>query len=218
MKHIIYILPLIFLIACDNPQQKSATTTADTTKTGAITGDTLQYLIKTNMNKQPAIDTIALGFIFGMTKADVKNHIEDLKKQKKLVLDNGDDKYKYPMSFDSGNSTAVVTPYYHNGKLYKLVLTATPDIDASDKYELLYDDAANIYSTKYADYSEFRIRDLIDSKLYSYHYIKNNLDIYLHLDENDMVIEYIDLPVDQMLQPAKPKPSASGQDQTKKDI
>ncbi|MGZ3755505.1 MAG: hypothetical protein ACXVAY_00850 [Mucilaginibacter sp.] len=151
MKKICYLLIIIVAAGCSQPKPKGESDSPisrEALKNEVKAEDTLKTIIDANINKQPAIDTVALGFSFNMTKKQVIAHYNDLVKQKKLVFNKKNNMYEYPMSFQLVNTLAVIAPQFHDDKLFKLSLIIEP-ADEVVTNETVYLQAAILYMKKY---------------------------------------------------------------------
>lgn len=218
MKKIIYILALIAFSSCHQQVQKAKAltdvSTHDTTRLAPE--DSLNAIIKANINKQPAVDTMFLGFSFGMTQKQAMAHFMQLLKQKKLEM-QPDSSVVYIMNLSSSKGYALLDPEYENNKLYELTLIITPADDITTT-EHIYYDTASAYMKKYSDYTSFQTADLLDPNITQYHWIKNNLHIFLRKTVQGTLVSYINTLVAGKLEKKDEIQTDSAKSQTNKDI
>lgn len=227
MKLFLYLLPLVLLVSCNATVKNSGTVDSTPKKASIGADDTLAYIIDTNVNRKPEIDTIFLGFSFGMTKDEFKKHYQDLIKQKKIVYNPGYSAYKYHMVLTSGKADADIKARYYNGKLYDLILNPFPDPDNPGMVEGsdVFMNLMNIFDDKYKGFERFAVRDTVDSAFNNLHYVHNNLHIFLRTDGAETTIEYINSKVQNIFDHADKaakrkaeKKEDIEQDKTKKDF
>jgi len=221
MKRIFLFLPTILFVSCNQPSQQVQTVTTSAPRNiGQValkSQDSLQAIINANINKQPAIDTVVFGFVFNTTKKQVTAHFNDLVKKKKIVVNDADGTSEYPMTFDFVKANAKIAPDYNDDKLYKLTLIINPANNViTDK--ILYLQAATAYSERYKDFTRFKEPDLFEPNEYKFHWIKNNLHIFLHQTEEGTIVSYINLTIEQNIEKKKSIAKDSASAQTKRDI
>jgi hypothetical protein len=218
MNKIFLLLFLIVFASCGQSDQKSNDDKLlDMGKQVAKAEDTLQTLINANINKQPAIDTIFGGFSFSMTKMQAMLHYNEMKKEKKLLMNKKDDRYEYPMAFEVNQANATPIPEFQNDKLYKLTLLIEPvgDIATND---MIFSEATIAYLKKYGARNLFTEQDIIDPKVKKYHWIESNLQIFLYKSTDATMVEYINMPVQQLIDKQKAKEKDSTKSATDKNI
>jgi hypothetical protein len=213
----------LILTGCSQPKQNadesasSVPASTDAGKNAVKAEDTLQSLINANINKQPTIDTIFLGFSFDMTKAQAMAHYGQMIKEKKLVMNEKDQRYEYPMTFDLVKANASIAPEFQGNKLYKLTLVIEPADDLGTN-ETVYLQAAVAYMKKYNGYSLFQEPDPIEPNEKKFHWIKNNLHIFLHKTVDGSIVSYINMPVEKLIDKKNSTQTDSTKAQTTKDI
>lgn len=179
--------------------------------------NTLQALIDANIHKQPQIDSACLGFTFGMTKEEAMAHFNQLVKEKKLIMDEQDHRYVYPMTFELAKAKAVIAPEFEDNKLFKISLVIMPAEEAATA-ETIYLQAATAYMKKYSDYKVFQEPDVVNNNDKQFHWIKNNLQIFIHQTVDGTAAEYINMLVTQGQDKGSKATADSLKGQTRKDI
>jgi hypothetical protein len=218
MKQVIYFLPIIILMGCSQPKPASDSSISQEAVSKAMSSDdSLKAIIDANINKQPVIDTVFLGFTFSMSKKQAIAHYAELIKQKKLIMNDQDQHYEYPMIFELAKAKAIIAPEFHNDKLYKISLLITSAEEVATE-ETVYLQVATTYMKKYSGFTLFKTSDALDPSEKELHWVKNNLHIYLHKTVDGSVVSYINLPADKLIDDNKAKEADSAQTQTKKDI
>ncbi|HVS93980.1 MAG TPA: hypothetical protein VHE59_18220 [Mucilaginibacter sp.] len=218
MKRFAWFLPIMFLFSCNqNKQQSYAGISADAVKEAVKSDDTLASIIKKNINKQPAIDTVFLGFTFGMTKQQTIGHFNQLVKAKKLFYNDKDQRYEYSMALGVTRANASIAPDFMGGKLYKLTLAIAP-VDDMTTDDMVYQQVAIMYMKKYQNFTLFRQSDLLNPDEKEYHWIKNNLHIFQHKTVDGNIVSYINTPVEQSSEKKEKNNTDSAKTQTQKDI
>lgn len=223
MKRLLLFLIPVILISCDGPKQDS--TQQDSiggvsTKSAkeAIKADaSLQSIIDANVHNQPQIDTACLGFTFGMTKEQAIAHFNQLVKEKKLVRNEQDQRYEYPMVFEMAKANAVIAPEFQDNKLYRVSLVISSAEEAATE-ETIYLQAATTYMKKYSDYKLIQEPDVVNPNDKQFHWIKNNLQIFLHQTVQGTVAEYTNMLAAKGLDKQNKIATDSSKAQTSKDI
>jgi len=217
MKRIVFLLTLITLAGCKQPvkQNSGAAANVDTGKNI----DTLQSIIDANIDKLPVIDTVFLGFAFNMTKKQVMDHYIQLVKDKRLVKDTDGKLFVCPLSFSMVQARAKMGPQFDSGKMYKFNLMITPADDAATP-ETVFFQAATAYLKKYDGngFTLYRETDPADPSIKRFHWIKNNLHIYLYKGGGATFVSYINMPIAKLADKGKQNASDSSKVQTNKDI
>ncbi len=215
-KYLLLLLPVLLLSCGESKQEKSDEKAAEMAASITKSENTLQALIDANIHNQPQIDTAFLGFTFGMTERQAIDHYNELVKQKRLIKDESNH-YVYPMAFELVKAKAAIAPQFNDNKLYKISLVIMPDQESATT-ETVYLQAAATYMKKYSDYKMFKEANELDGSNHAYHFIKNNLHIFLHENIDGAVAEYINMPVAQALDKKNKTIADSSKAQTKKDI
>lgn len=215
-KYLFLVLPVLLLSCGESKQEKSDEKAAVMADSITKSENTLQALIDANIHNQPEIDTAFLGFTFGMTKKQAIDHYNELVKGKKLIKDERNH-YVYPMAFELVKAKAAIAPEFNNDKLYKISLVIMPDQEDATN-ETVYLQAAATYMKKYSDYKMFKEANALDGSNHAYHFIKNNLQIFLHENVDGAVAEYINMPVAEEMKKQDNTTADSSKAQTKKDI
>ncbi|MFB9842997.1 hypothetical protein [Mucilaginibacter ginsenosidivorans] len=220
MKKVVGYLFLAITLGCNQSQPKrtpAESISNEAVKEAVKSEDTLQAIINANIRKQPTTDTVFLGFIFGMTRKDVNSHVNLLIKEKKLFINEDDQRYEYRLSLGLIKANASIAPDYKDNKLYKLTLIITPTDDIITE-DLVYQQTALLYMKKYTSFDFFKEPDLINTNNPQYHWIKNNLHIYQHKTIEGTIVSYINMPVEQALDQKGKADADSAKLSTQKDI
>jgi len=219
MKKAFFFFTIVALGACKQPAKQNAdgSTNAGTGTSKPI--DTLQSIIDANINKQPEIDTAFLGFAFTMTQQQAIDHYIQLVKDKRLVKDAHGKLLECPLSFSMVRAKATIGPEFHGDKMYKLTLMISPADDSATAETVFYQ-AATAYMKKYDGngFTLYREADPADPTIKRFHWIKNNLHIYLHKGGGVTFVSYINMPVAKLADKDKQSAADSSKAQTNKDI
>lgn len=120
---------------------------------------------RTELNKNIRNDTIFLNLVFGMTQVEVRNHLDNLEKEKKLQI-NRNGNYYYTFNFGENEilkfGKAIFKPEYYDNKLYKLSIGVDSDNIISSP-ELMKLQLAGLYMKKYG-FNYFKIKSSITDK------------------------------------------------------
>jgi|GEM_PF-2650809 len=221
MKKVIFLLSLIAFVGC-KPSVKQNSNGADSGSTVNSNGkpiDTLQSIINANINRQPIVDTTFLGFAFSMTEKQALEHYIQLVKDKRLVKDADGKLFEAPLTFSMIKAKATIGPEFHDGKMYKLTLMITPADDAATA-ETVFFQAATAYMKKYdgGGFTLYSEADPADPAVKRFHWIKNNLHIYLYKGNAETFVSYTNMPVGQLVYKSKKNAADSSKAQTSKDI
>ncbi|HZY36407.1 MAG TPA: hypothetical protein VFE53_07155 [Mucilaginibacter sp.] len=217
MKKIIFLLTLVALAGCKQPVKQNSGAIANSDAGKPM--DTLQSIIDANIDKQPVIDTVFVGFAFNMTKKQVMDHYHQLIKDKRLVKDTDGKLFEYPLSFSMVQAKAKMGPEFHGDKMYKFNLMITPADDAATP-ETVFFQAATAYMKKYDGngFTLYQDTDPVDPSIKRFHWIKNNLHIFLYKEDGATFVSYINMPVAKQADKGKQNASDSSKVQTNKDI
>jgi len=219
MKRPLLFLSFTILASCGQPSGKSdGSASTNAAPASAKPVDTLQNIISANISKQPTVDTTFAGFTFSMTKEQATAHYIQLVKDKKMILDDQSKQYNYPLTFDLVKANAVIAPEFSDNKLYKLSLVITPAEDLATD-ETVFLQASTTYMQKYANngFTLYQKTDVFGTEK-EFHWIKNNLQIFLHKSVGATIVSYINMPVDQVVNKNKQQAKDSSKVQTNKDI
>jgi hypothetical protein len=219
MKKVFFLLALIALTACKQPAQQNAGSSSTASGSTVKPIDTLQSIIDANINKQPVIDTAFLGFAFSMTQKQAMEHYIQLVKDKRLVKDADGKLLECPLNFSMVQAKATIGPEFYHDKMYRLTLMITP-ADESATPETVFLQAATAYMKKYdgSGFTLYRDQDPTDSTAKRFHWIKNNLHIYLHKGDGVTFVSYTDMPAGKAANKDKQNTADSSKAQTNKDI
>ena len=218
MKKILLLSPLLILLSCGQPKDESKSTVSKNTETHVMTADdSLQAIIKENINKQPTIDTVFLGFTFGMTQKQITLHLFQLAKDKKFVRREKDNLLVHPMTFDLLKADAMIAPKFNEGKMYEFTLVVDADDDIATP-EDVYRQTVAAYMKKYEDYKLFQEADLAFPTEKCFHWIKNNLHIYIRRAQEVTLVSYINMPEELLAEKKKSDGLDSSKTQTQKDL
>lgn len=223
MKQLLLFLIPIILISCGNPKQDSGqqdsigAVSVKSVKKVLKEGDSLQSIINANIHNQPVIDTICMGFTFSMTEKQALQHFTQLIKEKKLVKSDDGKYFEYPLSFELIKANAIIAPEFHDGKLYQLSLVIKAADDMATE-QTVYLQVATSYMKKYSSYNLYQEADLIDANDKQFHWVKNNMHIFLHKSIEGAIVTYTNLPVEELIKRDKVVSKDSSKTQTSKDI
>lgn len=219
MKNVFFFLTLVALASCKQPAQQNSDGSATTSKTTSKPVDSLQLIIDANINKQPVVDTAFLGFAFSMTQKQAMEHYIQLVKDKRLVKDADGKLFEYPLSFSMVQAKATIGPEFYNDKMYKLTLMITPADEAATP-ETVFFQAATAYMKKYDGngFTLYREADPVDPAIKRFHWIKNNLHVYLYKGNAETFVSYTNMPVGRLADKNKQNAADSSKAQTSKDI
>jgi hypothetical protein len=216
-KYLLFLLPALLLSCGQSTQEKTDEKVVAMSDSIKKSDNTLQALIDANIHNQPQIDSACLGFTFGMTKEQAITHFNQLVKEKKLVMDDQDHRYEYPMTFELVKAKAVIAPEFQGNKLFRVSLVIMP-VHETANAETVYLQASVAYMKKYSDYKLFQEPDVLNDKDKQFHWIKNNLQIHLHQNIDGTVAEYTDMLMAKGLNNENKAATDSSKAQTSKDI
>jgi len=222
MKKILMLMPFILFWGCNQGDKQNSDSAnaqkADSGKT--VTTPSLASIIAANMNKTPIIDTAFLGFTFNMSKKQAEGYFSQLIKSGRVVKDESGEHYVYPLAFDVIKTNALLAPDYQDDKLYSITLIISPVDDIATDKTVFYQ-VALAYMKKYNNsngFTSYQDADPLESDLKEYHWVKNNLHIYLRNGINGTLVSYSNTPVEQQVEKNKKTQADSSKTQTSKDI
>jgi len=179
------ISPLFILIACNN-NAGNKISAEQTDKTNLE--KTLSDLEQKGLASKKIIDTVFLGYRFGMTQSEVLAHTKNLVEQGKLKTDYSG---KYYFEIDSKLGTKykgnVFAEYFEN----KLISIGVIFNDEPNPI-LVFSDLADLYESKYGTY-DYMDNPSKEFSIYNKIWIRNNLKIKIRSGISDALVDYIDL-------------------------
>jgi hypothetical protein len=152
-----------------------------------------------------------------MTKKQAMMHLNKLIKEKKLIFNEKDQLYEYPMAFSMTKARAMIAPEFTDHKMYKLSLVIVADDELAND-ETIFFQAATAYMQKYRGYTLFKKQGALDKSESELHWVKNNLHIFLHQTAEGTVVNYINTQQEKQADKDKETKSDSAKEQTSKDI
>lgn len=160
----------------------------------------LQEAITAAQNANITEKEIFLGFRFGMTLEEVRNHLDKLEETGKVYVD---DQRNYVYDFHTELTTLRTSfvPLFHNDSLYKFNFYFTTENTLIDSAELNMLQAVKTFSqTDRTGFDFFIYEDVMGDT--EYFYIKNNLII--HFDAIARArMSYINAPIDKVVEDAE---------------
>lgn len=155
-----------------------------------VSKDKLRKMINDGVQGNKKIGNVLLGLRFGMTKEGFTNHLNLLKKQKKLTV-NKINEYTYDFLLSDVKHRAIITnpEFKNNGKLTGFSLKVSsidtlgiPSMQtAGTLYESLY--------KKHIGSDTLMINDMGGVNYFqSFHIVKDNLHISIRIDSNGTAI------------------------------
>ena len=200
------IMTLIVFIGCNQAEKKA--------KEREIA---FEKKIDTELKSGIRNDTIFLGYNFGMTQKEFSRKTSDLRKEKKLYV-NERNTLAYKMTIDDNalgqDLEATYSPEYYNNKLFKLGVSVK-----STKYntpELTQLQLVRLFNDKYGfyDHSEKSILETTNN----YYWIDGNRQIEVICGYDDARIFYTDLLAEKEFETKKESEQKSQLNKTKSDI
>ena len=195
MKKLFFLSPLLILLSCGQPRENEESKNIipkEAIDRMMKADDSLQAIIKANIDKKPTIDTVFLGFTFNMEKKQFLAHFKELVKSKKLIKRERDGKMVYPMAFDLVKANAQIGANFEGERLSDLglVIDGADDVATS---ETIYLQTAAAYMKRYKGFNFFEEPEVLDPTEKQYHWIKNNLHIFLHKTLDGITVSYINM-------------------------
>ena len=148
--------------------------------------------IESELNSGIRNDTIFLGYTLGMNKKEFSKKTNELRKEKKLYVNN-ESTLAYKMTIDDNafgkDLEATFSPEYYNEKLFKLGVSVKSTIHSTPKLTQLQ--LVKLFNDKYGyyDHSEKSILETTEN----YYWIDGNRQIEVVCGFNDARIFYTDL-------------------------
>lgn len=136
-----------------------------------------------------------LGFKFGMSEYEVKDHLEKLVARNKIYInDNG--KYQYELTNDFGVMFYVTfVPFFHENRLYKMVYPVeNSTFPTANDHIYIVSSFKN--SDRAKEFDRFVTKDIIDNTVYTF--VKDNLIVTFKTSVYPMMI-YSDAPTDKLV-------------------
>jgi len=148
--------------------------------------------IESELNSGIRNDTIFLGYTLGMNKKEFSKKTNELRKEKKLYVNN-ESTLAYKMTIDDNafgkDLEATFSPEYYNEKLFKLGVSVKPTKYSSP--ELTQLQLVRLFNDKYGLYDHFE-KSILETTN-NYYWIDGNRQIEVVCGFNDARIFYTDL-------------------------
>ena len=186
MKQLIFLLltvSCISLLSCNSGENKRDSEQKEKAEQEKRLSDLEQHGLAT----KKIIDTVLLGYRFGMTENQVLKHTSELAEQGKLKKDYAD---KYYFEIDSKVGTKYqgnIFAEYLDGKLISIGLLFNDPNPI-----LVFAQLADLYESKYGEF-DYMDKPLEDLPVYNKIWVRNNLKIVIRSGISDTYVNYIDL-------------------------
>ena len=177
-------LLMFFVSACEN------------NKSGHLSDQysDVEKAITEELNSGTVVDTIFLGYRFGMTKKEVTTYTRKLIRNKKLKSD--EDGYYYEFVLKQNILKGYLLFKYHENKIVKLYITIGDEYLTNTMTKLLLESKyfqKYVAEKEYEDKAKFYTTNRETLDLAQHYYVKGNLEIEIYNKINyGTVIEYTD--------------------------
>ena len=140
-------------------------------------------------NSEILVDTIFLGFRFGMTEREVMTHFKKLIKQKKIYLDDfGDCRYELHGEYNLKYTLGFITEYY-KGKLFKMTFLIEHFSGSDECYVMVF----GIFKKANPNYSWYIVKNILGDDVYTS--ISHNLIVTFEKFAGESAMIYENAPI-----------------------